>query len=290
MAENTDRAMGQSALRPAEVGQVILLIDGATAAYTRAPVLRDITLRLAAGEILAVAGPNGSGKSSLLKLALGALRPQAGKVTWFDRPLSRWPRRELARRVAYLPQAPTSLAGQSVADVLASGRAPYWGTFGVESTADLRAVKDAAELLGLADWLARDVATLSGGQRQRVFIARCVAQTLGDGNPCADALTTPAGAILLDEPDTFLDLKHIAELTTILRMLAHQRGMGILLASHDLNLAAGVADRMVLLREGDIAASGAPAEVMRPDIIESAYGIPVNVLESNGRPVLVPAG
>lgn len=286
--------------------QPILRLESVTAAYARDPVLREVSLELSAGEILAVVGPNGSGKSSLLKLALGSLRPRSGKVTWFERGLSRWPRRELARRVAYLPQTPSSLAGQSVGDVLASGRAPYWGAFGVESARDRNAVAEAANLLGLRDWLARDIASLSGGQRQRVFIARCVAQTLGravrvtssaqgtaasrgdaaDG--AARATEATGGAILLDEPDTFLDLKHIAELTATLRMLARQRGLGILLASHDLNLAAGVADRMVLLDQGAVAAAGVPGEVMQPAIIEKAYGVAVKIIDAEGRRLMVP--
>lgn len=286
--------------------QPILRLENVTAAYAREPVLREVSLELFAGEILAVVGPNGSGKSSLLKLALGSLRPRSGKVMWFERALTRWPRRELARRVAYLPQAPSSLSGQRVGDVLASGRAPYWGAFGVESARDRNAVAEAAELLGLGDWLARDIATLSGGQRQRVFIARCVAQTLGgavngtlraQGTPAsrgdvADggtrAVEATSGAILLDEPDTFLDLKHLVELTATLRMLARKRGLGILLASHDLNLAAGVADRMLLLREGGVAAEGTAEQVMRPEIIAAAYEVPVRVIEAGERRVLVP--
>jgi iron complex transport system ATP-binding protein len=133
--------------------------------------------------------------------------------------------------------------------------------------------------------LDRDVSTLSGGQRQRVFIARCVAQTLGTA---ARGEGAGGGAILLDEPDTFLDLRHIADLAAMLRALARGRGLGILLASHDLNLAAGLADRMLLLSEGAAAASGTPADVMQPEIVERAYGVKVTAIEAGGRRVLVP--
>ena len=104
--------------------QSILRIDRASAAYGRTPVLHDVSLALTQGEILAVVGPNGSGKSSLLKLALGTLRATNGTIRWFGRPLPDWSRRDLARRVAYLPQSPTALPGQRVADVLAAGRSP----------------------------------------------------------------------------------------------------------------------------------------------------------------------
>src|SRR5690606_3299972 len=229
------------------------------------------------------AGPNGSGKSSLLKLALGHLKARTGEVAWFGRPLVNWSRRELARRVAYLPPAPTTLPGQAVLDVLASGRAPYWGAFGVGSQADRLAATEAAELLGLADWLRRDVATLSGGQRQRVFIARCVAQTLDP------ASRSRGGAILLlDEPDTYLDLRHIAELGRVLRDLAHQHGLGILLASHDLNFAAGVADRVALLAGGRVRATGPAAEVLTPASIQSIYETQVDVLQRDGRTFVIP--
>jgi len=264
-------------------GGTILRVNDVTAGYGRAVVLREVSLSLDAGEILAIVGPNGSGKSSLLKVALGSVLPSSGSVIWLDRALAGWSRRELAQRVAYLPQGPSSLPGQRVADVVASGRSPYWGAFGVESPRDRQATAEAAELLGLGEWMDRDIATLSGGQRQRVFIARCVAQTLG--GPMAQ----PAGAILLDEPDTYLDLRHIAELSGILRVLARRRGLGILLASHDLNLAAGLADRMVLLAEGAIVASGPPAEVMRPEVVELAYGVKVSTFEAAGRRFLVPA-
>ena len=257
-----------------------LSITNATAAYARTPVLHDISLDLHPGEVLALVGPNGSGKSSLLKLALGTLRATSGDVTWFGRPLRGWPRRDLARRVAYLPQAPTGLPGQTVADVLAAGRSPYWGAFGVESRGDRDAVSAAADLLGIRDWLSRPLDTLSGGQRQRAFIARCVAQVLD----------TSAAAILLDEPDTYLDLRHVSELDATLRRLARDRGIGILLASHDLNLAAGAADRMALLADGRVIATGTPGEVLTADRVAAAYGTPVDVFDRAGRPVVLPAG
>jgi iron complex transport system ATP-binding protein len=265
-----------------EADSPILRLAGISAAYGRESVLRRVSLELRAGEIVAIAGPNGSGKSSLLKVALGHLPLMEGEVTWFSRPMSAWRRRELARRVAYLPQSPTNVPGQTVADVLASGRSPYWGAFGIESPADRQAGADASELLELGGWLDRDISTLSGGQRQRVFIGRCVVQILGEAGPGQH------GAILLDEPDTYLDLKHISELSAILRMLARERGLGILLASHDLNLAAGLANRIVLLAGGAVAATGAPAEVMRSEVVRLAYDVAVTAVEAAGRLVLVP--
>ena len=239
-----------------------------------------MSLSLRAGEIVALVGPNGGGKSTLLKLALGHLRATGGRVEWGGKAVESWPRKQLARRVAYLPQSPTVLPGQRVIDVLMSGRTPYLGAFGVESKSDRAAVETVAADLGLTDWLGRDVATLSGGQRQRVFVGRCVAQLAGD-----DA---ESKAILLDEPDTFLDLRHVAELSATIRTLAKTRGLGVLLASHDLNLAAAVADRLVLLHAGRVVAAGPPAEVLTVDAVRATYGVNVRLLDVDGRRVVVP--
>ena len=224
----------------------MLEITDASAGYGRTPVLRGVSLSLRPGEVVALVGPNGGGKSTLLKLALGRLRATTGRVAWDGRLVESWPRKQLARRVAYLPQSPSVLAGQRTIDVLMAGRSPYLGPFGVESQRDRIAVESVASDLKLTDWLGRDVNTLSGGQRQRVFVGRCVAQLAGDDGE--------SKAILLDEPDTFLDLRHVADLSATIRTLARDRGLGVLLASHDLNLAAGVADRLLLLDAGRVVA------------------------------------
>ena len=258
----------------------MLEITDAAAGYGKRPVLDGVSLSLNPGEVVALVGPNGGGKSTLLKLALGHLRATSGRVNWGGKDVADWPRKMLARRVAYLPQSPTVLPGQRVVDVLMSGRSPYLGAFGVEGKRDRAAVETVAADLGLTDWLARDVTTLSGGQRQRVFVGRCVAQLAGDdGEP---------KAILLDEPDTFLDLRHVADLSTTIRTLAKTRGLGVLLASHDLNLAAAVADRLVLLHDGRVVAAGPPADVLRPAVVRAAYGVSVRLLDVDGRRVVVP--
>ena len=156
--------------------------------------------------------------------------------------------------------------------------------FGVESQNDRAAVEAVADWLGLTDWLGRDVATLSGGQRQRVFVGRCVVQLFGD-----DAGGGEGKAVLLDEPDTFLDLRHVADLAATVRTLARDRGLGVLLASHDLNLAAGVADRLVLLQDGRVVASGSPGDVLTTAHLSRAYATPVRVVTVEGRRVILPS-
>jgi iron-chelate-transporting ATPase len=240
-------------------------------------VLRSVSLSLAAGEVVALLGPNGSGKSTLLRCLLGQLPAAGGTVAWDGKPARDWRPRDLARRVAYLPQAPAWDAGQSVRAAVALGRAPYWGAFGVESARDAAVVGEAAAALGLADLLDRRMDELSGGQRQRVLLGRCLAQE-------------PA-ALLLDEPNTYLDLRHQVELATLLRRLAGERGIGVLMASHDLNLAGAFADRLVLLDGGAVAADGPVADVLRPDLLERVYGLPMDRLDRPGRPpVVVPRG
>lgn len=246
------------------------------------PVLRGVSLALAAGEVVALLGPNGSGKSTLLRCLLGQLplgRPPSagGSVAWDGKPVADWRPRDLARRVAYLPQAPGWDATQSVRSALALGRAPYWGAFGVESARDAEVVAEAAAALDLTDLLDRRLDELSGGQRQRVLLGRCLAQE-------------PA-ALLLDEPNTYLDLRHQVDLAKLLRRLAADRGIGVLMASHDLNLAGAHADRLVLLEAGAVAADGPVDAVLRPELLERVYGLPMERVDRAGKPpVVVPGG
>ena len=253
----------------------LLEISGLHFAYGDRAVLRDVSVSLSSGRVVALLGPNGSGKSTLLRVALGQLAPAGGAVRWDGRDVARWPRRELARRVAYLPQSPTAEADHRVIDVLRLGRAPYWGAFGLESPRDVRVVRDVAETLALADLLDRPMDHLSGGQRQRVFLGRCLAQE-------------PA-ALLLDEPTTFLDLRHQVDLLQLLRRLAKERSVAILMASHDLNLTAALSDRAVLLDDGTVAAEGTPSDVLRPDVLSRVYGVPMRRVQQEGdRVVVVP--
>src|SRR5688572_29536040 len=156
-------------------------------AYGDRPVLRGVSVTLSPGEVVALLGPNGSGKSTLIRVLLGQLVPAAGSVTWQEKPIASWRRRDLARLVAYLPQSPSYEPEQRVAEALRLGRAPYWGAFGIESTRDAQVVGEVARLLALEDLLARRMDELSGGQRQRVFVGRCLVQE--------------PRALLLDEPN-----------------------------------------------------------------------------------------
>jgi iron complex transport system ATP-binding protein len=242
--------------------------------YAAALALSEVNLSLSAGKILAVVGPNGSGKSTLLAALLGLVE-SSGSVEWEGKGLSQWSRRDLSRRVAYLPQSPQWLAEQTVADALSVGRAPYWGPLGLESTGDQRVILSVARTLELTDLLDRRMDELSGGQRQTVLLGRCLIQE--------------PKAMLLDEPDTFLDLKHQFELRKLLAELARERGIGVLMATHDLNFAGAFADEVIVLNQGRVAAAGSPEMALTPEILERVYGLPMERIERAGaKSILVP--
>ncbi|MCS7034122.1 MAG: ABC transporter ATP-binding protein [Phycisphaerae bacterium] len=246
----------------------ILAASQLTFSYDDRPILRGVGVTLNEGELVALFGPNGSGKSTLLKVLLGSLRAE-GSLRWNGTPIASWSRRQLSRIVAYLPQNPTHQPGQTAGDVLRMGRLPYWSAFGLESPGDLQVVAEVARQLDLQAILSRPMDQISGGQRQRVFIGRCLA--------------AQPRALLLDEPGTFLDLRHQLELFRLLRRLASESRIGVLMASHDLNLAAAYADRAIVLNEGAVAAEGPPTEALRPEVLESVYGIGITRLEIDGK-------
>jgi iron complex transport system ATP-binding protein len=158
--------------------------------------------------------------------------------------------------------------------VLRLGRAPYWAAFGLESTADDRVTRDVAHLLALDDLLDRPLDALSGGQRQRVFVGRCLVQQ--------------PGALLLDEPNTFLDLRHQIDLCRLLRDLARKNNLAVLVASHELNIAGAYADRLLLLSDGAVAAQGVPDAILRPEILSPVYGVAIQRFGDASNPLVVP--
>lgn len=252
---------------------MILEASGVSFSYGERAAVRDVSLGLDSGQIIALIGPNGSGKSTLLKSVLGHVSA-SGRILWRGRELRSWRLRDLARVAAYLPQSPQHEPGQKVSDVLRLGRAARWGAFGLESSADERVTLEVARLLGLGELLDRPMEKMSGGQRQRVFVGRC--------------LTQEPAALLLDEPNTFLDLKHQIDLWHLLRDLARNKGLAVLVASHELNLAGAFADRLILLSDGKVAASDVPDAVLRPEILSPVYGVPIKRLGDAKNPIVFP--
>jgi iron complex transport system ATP-binding protein len=232
----------------------------------RPDVIDGVTLRVAPGAVVGVLGPNGSGKTTLLGLMAGALRPVSGRVQLDGADVSHMPRRQVARRLAVVPQETTLAFDYTVIEIVLMGRYPHLGTFEVEGPADLAAARAALEAtgtLGLAD---RPFRTLSGGEKQRVVIASALAQL--DGAPGA----APA-LLLLDEPTASLDLRYQLEVAALLTRLHDARGITILVSTHDLRFAAAVCTSIVLLARGRVLAQGPPRDVLTPALVGQVFEV-----------------
>lgn len=231
------------------------------------PAVDEVTLEVPGGACTAVLGPNGSGKSTLLRLLLGTLAPARGELSLDGRPLAEWGREEVARAVGVVPQGEEAVFPITVREVVAMGRYPHLGPWRRERDADRAAVERAMRRCDVLAFAARPLSTLSGGERQRARVARALAQE-------------PA-TLALDEPTAALDVSHEMAIFELLRDLG-RAGTTVLLVTHNLNLAARYADRLVLLDRGRVAAQGAPAEVLTRETVERVYGWPVRIGRHEG--------
>ncbi len=231
-------------------------------------LLGPVTLDVAPGLVHAVIGHNGSGKSTLLKLLARQIAPTSGTVRLGDEPVARLGARAFARRVAYLPQDPPARTGLTVRELAEHGRYPWHGALGRLSAGDRDAVTGALAATRLTAFADRPVDALSGGERQRAWIAMLLAQG--------------ADALLLDEPTSALDLAHQVDVLGTLRELARSRRAAVVLVLHDINMAARFCDRITALRGGTVLADGSPDTIMRPELLEAVYGLPMAVLGRDG--------
>ena len=225
--------------------------------------LAGLTFGIAAGEILAVIGPNSVGKTTVIRLLTGVVTPASGEVRLEGEALSRLSRTEVARRVAVVPQALPAALPFTVAETVLMGRYPHAPGRFFEGEADRARGREAMAQAGVLDLAALPVATLSGGERQRVALAR--------------ALCQEPRLLALDEPTAHLDLRYQAETVALLRRLRRAGGLAVLLVSHDLNLAAEAADRVLLLNDGRIERIGPPESVLDEATLARVYGCPVVV-------------
>lgn len=242
--------------------------------YGARRVLDDVTFDVNPGEVVGLVGHNGSGKTTLVRLATRVLEPSSGGVTLGGRPVSEFSRAELARCLATVPQDTTLPYPFTAMEVVLMGRAPHQPLLGLDRPKDIAIARSALERLGIQDLADRSILTLSGGERQLVMFARALAQE--------------PEILLLDEPTAFLDLRHRIDLLTAVRERVNDGGSALVI-SHDLDLVARVADRLVLLAEGRIAAQGRPDDVLNAEVLERAYGIEADIVRApDGSPLVVP--
>lgn len=246
--------------------------------YEDTPVLHGIDLALDKGSLTGIIGPNGSGKSTLIKLLAGVLRPDGGRVRYAGSDLASLRRRQIARRISVVPQEVIFHFPFRVFDFVMMGRHPYQKLTPFESEEDFRIVAWALEQTGIETLKHRSVLELSGGEKQRTVLASALAQE--------------APVMLLDEPTASLDLRYQVQIHKILRRLAREKELTVLLVTHDLNLGSLFCDRLVMMNQGRIVADGTPAQVCTEQIVREHYGVDVTagVREGDGRPFILPTG
>lgn len=250
----------------------VLSCRGVTAAYGSRVVLDGVSLEFGAACWHAVVGPNGCGKSTLLRTLAGLTRPRSGAVFLNGRNLKAWPRRELARQLAWLAQtsSPTDLRGS---DVVSLGRLAHAGWLRSRPPEDDAAVQRAMVATGASDWAHRRLSTLSGGERQRVYLAR--------------ALAVEATVLMLDEPTTYLDPPHQQDVIRLLREQAHKAQVCVVSAIHDLSLALA-ADRLIVMGRGGLVGHGSLSDALAGDWLSTAFETRIDIVDCKGTPLWRP--
>lgn len=255
-----------------------LRLSQVTANYGPRPVLRGVSVSIENGEVVALVGPNGTGKSTLIRVLSGVLPARSGAIHLNGVDLLRLPASERARRVAAVPQMVKLPEAFTVGEIVMMGRTPHLPLWAGESRRDCEIAWQAmrrTQVDGLAN---RRVDELSGGEQQRVVIARALAQE--------------PQVLLLDEPTAHLDLKHQVSVLELVRSLAHDQDLAVLLTLHDLNQAAQYADRVALMHHGQLVAQGLPHEVFTAERLSEVYGVPVAIGQhpTRGTPIVMTAG
>lgn len=244
-------------------------------AYDDTLIVRELNMQIPEGKITSIIGANGCGKSTILKAVGRILKPKKGVVHLSGQDISKLPTKEIAKKMAILPQTPTAPSGLTVGELVAYGRFPHQKGFGNLTEEDKRIVKWALTATKLSEFERREVDALSGGQRQRVWIAMALAQQ--------------TDLILLDEPTTYLDLAHQLEVLKLLYELNRNQKCTIVMVLHDLNLAARFSDYIIAIQKGAIIKHGTPEEVMTPEVLRKTFNINADVViePKSNRPVCI---
>ncbi len=239
-------------------------------------VLDRVSFGLEPGEMLGVIGPNGSGKSTLIRLLSGVLKPESGRILVHSKPVHQYGRKELAQKIAVVPQQSEIAFSFKVLEVVLMGRSPHLGRFQLEGKKDLELAQKALAETDCLEFADRRIDEISGGERQRVILARALAQE--------------PEILLADEPTTFLDLHHQIRFMRLLSELRKKAQVSVLFTTHDLNLASIFADQILVLDRGKVAAFGTPSEVLTKEMISAVYQIKPLLVPGiyPGRPLIFP--
>ena len=246
--------------------QPLWSITGLAFGYAERPVLDNISLELVPGRCYGILGPNGSGKTTRLDLLSGLLRPHAGQVTFRGCGVLRWPKKQLARRLALVPQDFMVRFGYTVREVVEMGLHPHLHRFASPTATDLALVDEALAATGIEELAERPVTRLSGGEKQRVAVARALAQR--------------PEVLLLDEATSNLDIHHSLEILQLVRQRFERHGMQVVAVMHDLNLAALFCDHLIFLKGGQVLRQGPTDEVLTPETIAAVYGVEAEVRDN----------
>jgi len=263
---------------------VLLEAADLTFDYGAEPVVEAVSLAVEPGSLTGVLGPNGSGKTTLLRLLAGTLSPSRGSVRLDGRTLADWPRRHLARRLAVVPQETHLAFDYTVVEIALTGRYPHLGPFELEGPDDVALAREALSATGTQHLERRLFSTLSGGEKQRVVIASALAQF---------GRQRESGALLLlDEPTASLDLHYQLEIGTLLKRLNAERGITVIVSTHDLNFAASICRDLVLLQDGHVVTSGPTTRVLDRAAVRQLYGVDADVRfhDAAGHLTVVPLG
>ncbi|MBE9125219.1 MULTISPECIES: ABC transporter ATP-binding protein [unclassified Coleofasciculus] len=255
---------------------MILNAHNLTITFDKTPVIPNLSMTLQPGEVTALIGPNGSGKSTVLRSLARIVQPSQGTVYLNGRNIAQIPTREIARQLAMLPQSPEVPASVTVWELIGFGRHPHRTLLGGLSKKDMAAMRWALDVTGLEPLANRSVDTLSGGERQRAWIALALAQQ--------------TQVLLLDEPTTFLDIRHQLEVLSLVRRLNYEHGITVGWVLHDLNQAAAYSDRLIVLSAGRVVATGSPTDVLTASIIWEVFGVEMTVIPHplTGTPICLP--
>ncbi len=242
--------------------------------YDGVEVLKGINVSIGRGKMIGLLGANGAGKSTLLRILCGILNLKSGRLFYKAEEIRKLDKRELGRKVAYVPQNSIFGFPFTVAEVVLMGRAPYIGRFEFERERDWKVALHAMETVGIIHLQDRLVTEISGGERQLTSLARALAQE--------------PEIMVLDEPATFLDVKHKTEVMKLLRKLKEERNISIIAATHDVFSALFYFDEIIMLKDGKIFAEGSTEEILKEEILTAVYGIEVSVKRENGKVFVLP--